>query len=471
MRKLSKAAAVILAASAGSILADDGGSYNMVDTLWVLVAGFLVFFMNTGFAFVESGFCRAKNVVNILAKNFIVFAIAAIAYWTIGYGFMFGNGSIIGTDSFLVNETANSPVNNIPIFVFFFFQLAFASAGCSIISGAVAERIKLISFLVFGALMVAFIYPLTGHWIWGGGWLSKIGFHDFAGSTAVHSVGGWCALSGVILLGPRIGKYRRDGSQHAILGHSIPLATLGGFILWLGWFGFNPGSQLAMDNNVPRIALTTALASCTGILGAMITSWICGGKPDLSMIINGCLAGLVAITAPCAVVTPACSLIIGLIAGIIVVFSVYAFDKLHLDDPVGALSVHLINGIWGTLAVGLFASPKYFSGNAGLFYGGGITQFGIQVFGVLVVAVTVLTGSFILWSIIHAIFGLRVPREEEIAGLDVGEMGLEGYSGFQIFTTEDISPSIVNEPAKYTTSFREVRNETGSGSYSANKVA
>ena len=471
MVKLSKGATLLLVASAGTILADDGTSYNMVDTLWVLIAAVLVFFMNAGFAFVESGFCRAKNVVNILAKNFIVFAIAAVAYWAIGYGFMFGNGTIIGTDSFLVNETANSPVSNIPPFVFFFFQLAFAAAGCSIISGAVAERIKLISFLVFGTLMVAFIYPLTGHWIWGGGWLSGLGFYDFAGSTAVHSVGGWCALTGIILLGPRIGKYRKDGSQHAILGHSIPLATLGGFILWLGWFGFNPGSQLAMDANVPRIALTTALASCTGILGAMITSWLSRGKPDLSMIINGCLAGLVAITAPCAVVTPVGSVIIGLIAGIIVVFSVYTFDKFQLDDPVGATSVHLVNGIWGTLAVGLFASPKYFDGKAGLFYGGGAAQLGIQLLGVLSVAVAILIGSFLLWSIIKAVFGLRVSREEEIGGLDVGEMGLEGYSGFQIFTTEDISPLTTNEPTKNATSFKEVRNETGSGSYSANKAA
>ncbi len=471
MGKLSKGAILLLVASAGPILADDGISYNMVDTLWVLMAAFLVFFMNAGFAFVESGFCRAKNVVNILAKNFIVFAIAAVAYWAIGYGFMFGKGAIIGTDSFLVNEASGSPVSNIPTLVFFFFQLAFAAAGCSIISGAVAERIKLISFLVFGILMVAFIYPLTGHWIWGGGWLSGLGFHDFAGSTAVHSVGGWCALTGIIMLGPRIGKYRQDGSQHAILGHSIPLATLGGFILWLGWFGFNPGSQLAMDANVPRIAVTTALASCTGILGAMITSWITGGKPDLSMMINGCLAGLVAITAPCAVVTPVGAQIIGLIAGIIVVFAVYAFDKLHLDDPVGATSVHLVNGIWGTLAVGLFASPNYFNGKAGLFYGGGLTQLGIQALGVLAVGITVLAGSFILWGIIRAILGLRVSREEEIGGLDVGEMGLEGYSGFQIFTTEDVSPAIASAPAKNSISYREVRNETDSGSYSANKVA
>lgn len=471
MKKLIKLTSLMVIAAAGAAISDDGTGYNMIDTLWVLVAAFLVFFMNAGFAFVESGFCRAKNVVNILAKNFVVFAIAAVAYWAIGYGFMFGNGSIIGTDSFLVGESANSPVSNIPVFVFFFFQLAFAAAGCSIISGAVAERIKLISFLVFGTLMVAFIYPLTGHWIWGGGWLSSLGFHDFAGSTAVHSVGGWCALSGIILLGPRLGKYRPDGTQQAILGHSIPLATLGGFILWLGWFGFNPGSQLAVDVNVPRIALTTALGSCTGIIGAMIVSWTVGGKPDLSMIINGCLAGLVSVTAPCAVISPVGALIIGFIAGIIVVFSVYAFDKLRIDDPVGAVSVHLINGVWGTLAVGLFAVPQYFDGKAGLFYGGGFAQLGIQVIGVLAVGGTVLASSFILWAIIKATIGLRVSREEEIGGLDVGEMGLEGYNGFQIFTTENVGTALVSEPAKKNISSQEVNNEAGRRNYTANKVA
>lgn len=451
MKMLGTKALLLILVAFCAVFAGDGAQYNMVDTMWVLVAGFLVFFMNAGFAFVEAGFCRAKNVVNILAKNFIVFALAAIAFWAIGYGLMFGKGgAIIGTNSFLFDSTANSPVTNIPVFAFFFFQLAFAAAGCSIISGAVAERIKLISFIVFGTAMVAFIYPLTGHWIWGGGWLSTLGFHDFAGSTAVHSVGGWCALTGILLLGPRVGKYRVDGSQRALLGHSIPLATLGGFILWFGWFGFNPGSQLAMDENVPRIALTTALASCAGVIGGMSVSWKMSKKPDLSMIINGCLAGLVAITAPCAVVTPAASILIGLIAGIIVVYSVMIFDRLKIDDPVGALSVHLVNGIWGTLAVGLFAAPEFFNDKAGLFYGGGFKQLGIQLTGVAATGVTVFVLSFLLWSLIKRIFGLRVSHEEEVGGLDVGEMGLEGYSGFQIFTTEDIGPSISVEPLKST---------------------
>jgi Amt family ammonium transporter len=428
---------LILVGAAGAY-AQDGSEINLVDTLWVLVAAFLVFFMNAGFAFVETGFCRSKNAVNILGKNFSVFAIAMVAFWAVGYGLMFGEGgAFIGGNSFFVDEGANNPAPNIPVFAFFFFQAAFAAAGCSIISGAVAERIKFGSYLLFGFILVAVIYPIGGHWVWGGGWLGAMGFHDFAGSTVVHSVGGWAALAGVLLLGPRIGKYRADGASRAIVGHSIPLATLGGFILWLGWFGFNPGSQLALDGEVPRIALTTALASCTGILGAMITAWIIGGKPDLSMIVNGCLAGLVAITAPCAVTSPAGSLVIGLVAGILVVLAVYFFDRMKIDDPVGALAVHLANGIWGTLAVGLFAHPKYMADAAGLFYGGGLSLLGVQLVGIVAIGATAFLASLILWAAIKATLGIRVSREEEIGGLDVGEMGLEAYNGFQIFTTEN----------------------------------
>lgn len=417
--------------------AEDGDAINLVDTLWILVAAFLVFFMNAGFAFVETGFCRSKNATNILAKNFSVFAIASLAFWAIGYGLMFGRGEgLIGVDSFLVGEAANNPTPNIPTFAFFFFQLAFAAAGCSIISGAVAERIKFGAFLLFGTIMVAFIYPLGGHWVWGGGWLGRMGFHDFAGSTVVHSVGGWAALAGVILLGPRLGKYREDGSSKAIVGHSMPLATLGGFILWLGWFGFNPGSELALDSNVPRIALTTGLASCAGIISAMVTAWAVEGKPDLSMIINGCLAGLVAITAPCAVVSPVGAILIGAIAGVLVVFAVLMFDKVRIDDPVGALAVHLVNGIWGTLAVGLFAVPGYTDGVVGLFYGGGPGQLGLQAVGIIAVGLVAFGLSLGFWALLKKTVGIRVSREEEIGGLDIGEMGMEAYSGFQIFSTE-----------------------------------
>jgi Amt family ammonium transporter len=435
---------LLIAASGSPLFADDGTTINLIDTLWVLIASFLVFFMNAGFAFVETGFCRAKNAVNILAKNYAVFAIAAIAYWAVGYGFMFGKGtSIIGSGSFFVDESAFCPVTNIPVYAFFFFQAAFAAAGCSIISGAVAERIKFGAYLIFGTILVAIIYPLCGHWIWGGGWLSTTGFVDFAGSTAVHSVGGWAALAGILLLGPRIGKYTADGKSRAIMGHSIPLAVLGGFILWLGWFGFNPGSELALDINVPRIALTTALSSCAGTMSAMIIAWFTNGKPDLSMTVNGCLAGLVAITAPCAVTTPAASIMIGTIAGVLVVLAVIFFDKLRIDDPVGALAVHLVNGLWGTFAVGLFAHPALKTGASGLIYGGGIALLKIQLTGMVAVGATTFLSSLLLWQIIKMTMGIRVTREEEIGGLDIGEMGLEAYNGFQIFTTEMVAETPV----------------------------
>ncbi|NLG17373.1 MAG: ammonium transporter [Fibrobacter sp.] len=439
MKNLTRLAALTAAVVPFAAMAQDGTGINTVDTLWVLVAGFLVFFMNAGFAFVEAGFCRAKNAVNILAKNYVVFALAAVAFWAIGYGFTFGaeGNALIGAGSFLVNEKAASPVSNIPMFAFFFFQLAFASAACSIISGAVAERIKFSAFILFGTVMVAVIYPIGGHWVWGGGWLASMGFHDFAGSTVVHSVGGWAALAGILLLGPRLGKYREDGSSRLILGHSIPLATLGGFILWLGWFGFNPGSELALTANVPRIALTTALASCAGTITSMFTAWKLVGKPDLSMIINGSLAGLVAVTAGCAVVSPAGAIVIGAISGILVVISVIVIDKARLDDPVGALSVHLVNGIWGTLAVGLFAVPGYINGVEGLFYGGGTGQVVSQLTGIAAVGTTAFGLSLLLWFIVKKTIGLRVTREEEIGGLDIGEMGLEAYNGFQIFTTDN----------------------------------
>ncbi len=437
VKRASLLTAVLLGCGALPVAAQDGTTINLVDTLWILMAAFLVFFMNAGFAFVEAGFCRAKNAVNILGKNYSVFAIAALAFWATGYAFMFGDGNaFLGLSSFFVSETSVNPAPNIPVFAFFFFQLAFAAAGCSIISGAVAERIKFGAFLIFGTLMVGIIYPLGGHWVWGGGWLGEMGFHDFAGSTVVHSVGGWAALAGVILLGPRFGKYREDGSSRAIVGHSLPLATLGGFILWLGWFGFNPGSELALNGNVPRIAVTTGLASCAGTLSAMFTAWRLEGKPDLSMMINGCLAGLVAITAPCAVVSPVGAVAIGIIAGVLVVFAVFFFDKIKIDDPVGALAVHLVNGIWGTLAVGLFAVPKYLDGTAGLFYGGSLSLLGVQFLGVLAVGATVFGISLVVWSILKATMGIRVSRDEEIGGLDIGEMGMEAYSGFQIFTTE-----------------------------------
>ena len=419
-----------------------------VDTLWVLMAGMLVFFMNAGFGCVEAGFCRAKNAVNILGKNFVVFGISSIAFWLVGWTLMFGDGnSLLGLSGLLVSGADNSPAvgdayqgvyssinwTGVPLFAKFFFQLVFAGTAATIVSGCVAERVHYRSFMIFTFLLVALSYPITGHWIWGGGWLAALGMWDFAGSTVVHSVGGWAGLAGIVLLGPRIGKYRK-GRVHPIPGHSMALAFLGGMILWLGWFGFNPGSTMGISGEgalaVAHIVVTTNLSCAAGLLAATITAWIVSGKPDFSMTVNGALAGLVAITAPCAFVTVPAAAAIGLVAGVLVVFSVLLFDKIQIDDPVGALSVHLTNGIWGTLAIGLFATTAAPGGidRDGLFLGGGFGLFGAQVVGVLAVGAFTFVLALIFWGVIKAIGGIRVTAEEEAAGLDVSEMGMEAYS-------------------------------------------
>lgn len=425
-----------------------------LDTLWVAVAAFLVFFMNAGFGMLETGFCRQKNAVNILSKNLIVFAIATFAYWAIGFGIMFGDGNpFFGTTGFFLTGADNSPAIDdayqgvftaiswagIPLAAKFLFQLVFAGTAATIVSGAVAERVKFVDFLIFSLLLVGISYPITGHWIWGGGFLSDWGFWDFAGSTVVHSVGGWAALMGALLLGPRIGKYQ-DGQSVAMPGHNMSIATLGCLILWLGWFGFNPGSTMAADPNaIAHIAVTTNLAAAAGGIAATITAWLYLGKPDLSMIINGVLAGLVGVTAACAFVGFGSAFIIGLVAGILVVFAVTFIDRvLKIDDPVGATSVHLVCGIWGTLAVGLFASGPgiytwYGEGDGpgqGLLLGGGFGPVISQLVGILVVAAATVILSTIFWLVLKAILGIRVSPEEEIEGLDIGEHGMEAYSGF-----------------------------------------
>lgn len=419
-----------------------------LDTTWVLFCAFLVFFMNTGFGCVEAGFCRAKNAVNILAKNFVVFGLSSIAFWAIGFGIMFSDGnSILGLSGWLLQGVDTSPLTGnsytgvfsslnwagIPLLAKFFFQLAFAATAATIVSGCVAERVHYLSFLIFATLLVAVLYPITGHWIWGGGWLAQLGFWDFAGSTVVHSVGGWAGLTGIILLGPRIGKFHKDGGVRPLPGHSMPLAFIGGMILWLGWFGFNPGSTMAItgDNakTVAHIVITTNLACAAGIIAATIASWIITDKPDFSMTINGALAGLVSITAPCAFVTPAAAVLIGAIGGALVVPGVRAFDRIKIDDPVGALSVHLLGGIWGTLAVGLFATQAAPGGidQNGLFYGGGTSLLGIQTLGVVAVGAFTLTTSLALWYLLKQTLSIRVSAETEAEGLDVHEMGSEAY--------------------------------------------
>jgi len=403
-----------------------------LDTIFIFVCAVLVIFMNAGFGMLETGFCRQKNAVNILSKNLIVFAVAALSYWAIGFGLMYGTsaGGWLGTAGFLLASEDPATYGlapfpeGLPISVAFLFQVAFAATAATIVSGAVAERIKFVDFLIFSVLLVAISYPITGHWVWAGGWLTEFGFSDFAGSTVVHSVGGWAALMGAAFLGPRQGKYNEDGSVNALPGHNMSIATLGALILWIGWYGFNPGSELAASPNISYIALTTTLAAAAGGVAATFVAWAKDGKPDLSMIINGILAGLVGITAGCASVNYLFAVIIGLIAGVIVVFSVSFFDAIRIDDPVGAISVHLVCGIWGTLAVGLFAAE------GGLLTGGGISLLIAQIVGILSIGLFTVVFSSIVWLVLKSTLGIRVSLEEELEGLDIGEHGMEAYSGF-----------------------------------------
>lgn len=431
------------------LLEQIGNAKVAVDTVWVLLAGMLVFFMSMGFACLESGLCRAKNTVTILAKNFIVFCVASIAFLVLGWGLMFGDGNpFFGTQGlWFVGGADNSPATandykgvytainwtGVPLWTKFFFQLVFAATAATIVSGAVAERIKFGAFYIFSFIMVLLIYPVVGHWIWGGGWAASLGMFDFAGSTVVHSTGGWAALTGAMLLGPRIGKYSRQGRALPLPGHNIALATIGVFVLWFGWFGFNPGSVMGADAAaIGRIAVATNTAAAAAAISASIMAWFFLGKPDLTMILNGALAGLVAITAPCAFVSVPSSLIIGLLAGVLVVLSVLFFDKVKIDDPVGAISVHLVCGIFGTIAVGLFAQEHFTpdtTGN-GLFFGGGAGLLMAQLAGIAGVGAFVCIASTAMWMVIKAAIGIRVSAEEEIEGLDVGEHGNISYPDF-----------------------------------------
>ena len=415
----------------------------IVDTLWVVLAAVLVFFMNLGFAAVESGFARSKNTVNILSKNFIVFAVSSLGFMLLGWGLMFGGDNpLLGTQELFILGNSNldfykdTLTPNVPFWGKFFFQLVFCGTAATIVSGAVAERVKYISFIVFSFVLTLVIYPIVGHWIWGGGWLGSLGFLDFAGDTVVHSVGGWAALAGAIILGPRIGKYDKDGKPKAIPGHNMSLAVIGLFVLWLGWFGFNPGSTMSFQNpaDVVHIVVTTNTAAIAAVLTATATSWIFIGKPDLGMTINGCLAGLVGITGSCAFVSVTSSLIIGAIAGVIVVFSVLLFDRAKVDDPVGATSVHLVCGVFGTICVGLFAQEGVTSLSTvnGLFFGGGLSLLGVELLGIIAVGLFVFISSSVVWLLIKHTIGIRVSPEEEIQGLDIGEHGNSAYPDFAL---------------------------------------
>ena len=420
-----------------------------LDVVWLFIGAILVFIMQAGFALVETGLTRAKNATNITMKNVMDFCFGAIVYWALGWGFMYGKdalGGLIGTDQFF-NGPMALDIDSGNFYKLWFFQVVFAATAATIVSGAMAERTQFKSYLIYTSFISAFIYPISGHWIWSGdGWLAGLGFHDFAGSTVVHSVGGWAALMGAAVLGPRIGKYVKgaDGkvSVKAFPGHNIPYAALGVLLLFFGWFGFNGASTgvatvgeggIWSGLAIARVCATTCLAASAGAASALIFSWIWFKKPDASMTLNGLLAGLVAITAPCAVVSPGASVIIGLIGGVLVVLSVEFIDKvLKVDDPVGASSVHLTCGIFGTLAVGIWGNVEGVA--VGVLHGGGFTQLGVQLLGIVSVGAWAALMSLILFLAIKAIFGLRVTPKEENMGLDQSEHKAEAYSGFQIFS-------------------------------------
>ncbi len=414
--------------------------------LWTLVAAILVMFMQAGFALVEAGFTRAKNAANIIMKNLLDFAAGSPAYFLLGFALMFGTDAagIIGTSGFaLAGIDAQTPEGQWNL-TFWFFQSVFAATGATIVSGCLAERTRFSAYIVASIVISALIYPISGHWAWGNlwlgdegaGWLAQMGFIDFAGSSVVHALGGWIGLAGAMILGPRLGKYAPDGTARAIPGHSIPLAGLGVFILWFGWFGFNPGSTTTANGDIGYIAVNTSLAACTGTIGAMIMAWLRFGKPDTSMALNGTLAGLVAITAGCAEVSPLGALLIGLIAGLIVVLSIECLDKVFMiDDPVGASSVHGVCGTLGTILVGFFAAPGFGSAT-GLLYGGGAEVLIHQIIGAFAIAAWGFATGVALFKTLEAVMGLRVSQEEELKGLDISEHGMEAYSGFQIFATE-----------------------------------
>lgn len=415
--------------------------FSSADTIWVLVATVLVFFMQAGFAMVETGFTRAKNAGNIIMKNLMDFALGALIFWAVGFGLMQGTslfGGIIGSPDFFVQGEYGGGAIPTPVFVI--FQTVFAATAATIVSGAMAERTKFSTYCIYSVIITALIYPISGHWIWGGGWLSQLGFHDFAGSTAVHMVGGVAALVGASILGPRIGKYDKNGKPKAILGHSVTLGALGVFILWFAWFGFNGGSTLSATGDeslfsIGSIFMTTNLAAAAGATVAMITTWIRYKKPDVSLTLNGALGGLVAITAGCDAVSPVGAVMIGVIGGLLIVFAVEFIDKvLKIDDPVGAIAVHGVCGASGTLLVGLFSVDE------GLLYGKGLRLLGVQALGVITVVVWVAVTMIVLFTILKKTIGLRVSPAEEIAGLDTEEHGLpSAYADFMLSSTHNLS--------------------------------
>jgi Amt family ammonium transporter len=410
-----------------------GASIVGLDTLFVLVSAFLVFLMQAGFGMLEAGFIRAKNTCNILTKNFLDYCMASLGFFVFGYAIMFSEGNpFFGTSGFfLVGAESGADV---PLWAYWLFQAAFCGAAATIVAGGMAERMKFPAYLAYSFIISAFIYPIVGHWTWGGGWLAQLDFFDFAGSTVVHLTGGATALVGAMILGPRLGRFNADGSSNAIPGHSVPLASLGVFILWFGWFGFNPGSALSVGDGeaISLIAINTNLAAAAAAVTTTFISWILFGKPDLFFTMNGALAGLVSITAPCAVVSPAAAIWIGVTGGFVIVLGEGLLRLIKVDDPCGAFPVHGLCGIWGTLTVGLWGRESLGLAREGLFYGGGFEQLGIQALGTFASGLFVFLSMGLVFIAIKAVLGLRVDRMEEIRGLDMNEHGMESYTGFQI---------------------------------------
>ena len=425
-------AALVLAEPA--FAQDDGGASVVgLDTLFVLVSAFLVFLMQAGFGMLEAGFIRAKNTCNILTKNFLDYCMASLGFFVFGYAIMFSEGNpFFGTSGFfLVGAESGADV---PLWAFWLFQAAFCGAAATIVAGGMAERMKFPAYLAYSFIISSFIYPVVGHWTWGGGWLAQLDFFDFAGSTVVHLTGGATALVGAMILGPRLGRFNADGSSNPIPGHSVPLASLGVFILWFGWFGFNPGSALSVGDGeaISLIAINTNLAAAAAAVTTTFISWILFGKPDLFFTMNGALAGLVSITASCAVVSPAAAIWIGVTGGFVIVLGEGLLRIIKVDDPCGAFPVHGLCGIWGTLTVGLWGRESLGLTREGLFYGGGFEQLGIQALGAFASGLFVFLSMGLVFIAIKAVLGLRVDRMEEIRGLDMNEHGMESYTGFQI---------------------------------------
>ena len=425
-------AAILLAEPA---FAQDSGGVSTVglDTLFVLISAFLVFLMQAGFGMLEAGFIRAKNTCNILTKNFLDYCMASIGFFVFGYAVMFSEGNpFFGTSGFFLAGAESGA--DVPLWAFWLFQAAFCGAAATIVAGGMAERMKFPAYLAYSFIISSFVYPIVGHWSWGGGWLAQLDFFDFAGSTVVHLTGGATALVGAMLLGPRLGRFNADGTANAIPGHSVPLASLGVFILWFGWFGFNPGSALAVGDGelISLIAINTNLAAASGAVTTTFISWILFGKPDLFFTMNGALAGLVSITASCAVVSPASAIWIGVTGGFVIVLGERLMNIIKVDDPCGAFPVHGLCGIWGTLTVGLWGREPLGLAREGLFYGGGFEQLGIQALGTFASGLFVFVSMGMVFIAIRAVLGLRVDRMEEIRGLDMNEHGMESYTGFQI---------------------------------------